>query len=120
MSHSLAPGAVIVRTCFLWIRSYRDTDVLTSIHKPIEATLLALGILLASCRLVPRFLQRQYPTVSDSFLIASVCNGVALFITDVMTYSWGGMGEVDLEPSAARAISLKKVGCWLFKEWTTS
>lgn len=90
---------------------YRDIDVLTSTPKPIEATLLVLGIVTASGRLVPRFLQRQSFTVSDSFLIASICNAVALFITDVMTYRWGGMGESEVESSDALAISLKKVGC---------
>ncbi|KAJ4986625.1 archaeal flagellin n-terminal-like domain-containing protein [Stagonosporopsis vannaccii] len=87
MAHSLAPETVI----------------------PIEASLLVLATLLALCRLVPRLVQRQHPTPSDTFLIASILNAVALFITDVMTYSWGGMSEDAPEPSVARAISLKKV-----------
>ena len=80
--------------------------------KPIEAILLALATLLASGRLVPRLLQRQLPTVSDSFLIASLLNALALFTTDVMTYSWGGMSGNDVdapEPSAVQRIALKKV-----------
>ncbi|KAF2123835.1 hypothetical protein P153DRAFT_351315 [Dothidotthia symphoricarpi CBS 119687] len=79
---------------------------------PIEAFLLALAILLASGRLIPRFLQRQYPTISDSFLIAAIINAIALFITDVMTYKWGGMAEDDPdapEPSIAHVVALKKV-----------
>jgi hypothetical protein len=111
MAHSVAPGAVIVSFLFRGSTLYRDIDVLTSTPKPIEATLLVLGIVTASGRLVPRFLQRQSFTVSDSFLIASICNAVALFITDVMTYRWGGMGESEVESSDALAISLKKVGC---------
>ncbi|KAJ8117177.1 hypothetical protein OPT61_g1556 [Boeremia exigua] len=90
MAHTLAPETVI----------------------PIEASLLVLATLLASCRLVPRFLQRHYPTLSDCFLVASILDAFALFITDVMTYSWGGMsgGSVKTsEPSTTRAISLKKV-----------
>ncbi|KAJ4400017.1 hypothetical protein N0V91_008992 [Didymella pomorum] len=90
MAHSVPAGAVI----------------------PIEAVLLALAILLASGRLVPRFLQRQSPTTSDSFLIASILNALALFITDILTYSWGGMAGDDAdapEPSDAQRIALKKV-----------
>lgn len=80
--------------------------------QPIEAVLLVLALLLASARLVTRLLQKQYPTVSDSFLIASVLNAIALFITDVMTYKWGGMSEYDPdapEPPIERTIALKKV-----------
>ncbi|KAH9874301.1 hypothetical protein IAQ61_004932 [Plenodomus lingam] len=89
MTNSLAPNAVI----------------------PIEATVLVLAMLVASGRLVPRFLQRQLPTVSDDFLIASILNAVALFITDLMTYRWGGMSDDwDMEDtSIAREIALKKV-----------
>lgn len=76
--------------------------------------MLALGIVTALGRLIPRFLHRQSFTVSDCFLIASIGNAVALFITDVMTYRWGGMGESDAS-SDALAISLKKVGCLFFK-----
>lgn len=73
---------------------------------------MALALLLASGRLIPRFLLRQYPTVSDSFLIASILNAIGLFITDVLTYEWGGMGGDDPDapgPSDARVIALKKV-----------
>lgn len=69
---------------------------------------------IASGRLIPRLIQRQYPTLSDSFLIASILNTIALFATDVMTYKMGGMDEYDPtapEPSVAQAIALKKVGC---------
>jgi hypothetical protein len=62
-------------------------------------------------------LQRQSPTVSDSLLIASILNAFALFITDTLTYSWGGMAEDDAdapEPSVARRIALKKVPGALF------
>ncbi|KAI4653464.1 hypothetical protein J4E93_001230 [Alternaria ventricosa] len=75
---------------------------------PIEATLMALAIFLASGRLVPRLLQRQYPTVSDSLLIASILDAVGLFVTDYLTYIWGGMTD-DAEASTARVIALKKV-----------
>ncbi|KAL5378365.1 hypothetical protein DPSP01_009122 [Paraphaeosphaeria sporulosa] len=74
---------------------------------PIEATLMALAIMLASGRLVPRVLQHIHPTTSDSFLIASILNMLALFITDTMTYKLGGMS--DAGPSEADLIKLKKV-----------
>ena len=93
---------------------YRDIDVLTSHSKPIEATLLVVSIVTAFGRLIPRFFQRQSFTVSDCFLIASICNAVALFTTDVMTYRWGGMGEGHVELDA-RAIDLKKVSCVFFE-----
>ncbi|KAH9881158.1 hypothetical protein J1614_001653 [Plenodomus biglobosus] len=78
---------------------------------PVEATLLALAMLIASGRLIPRLLHRQRPTTSDNFLIASILNAIALFITDVMTYSWGGMSDDPDAPelSEDRAIALKKV-----------
>jgi hypothetical protein len=72
--------------------------------------LLVLGIVTALGRLIPRILQRQSFTVSDSFLIASIYNAVVLFITNVMTYRWGGMEDIHVE-----LISLKKVGCVFFK-----
>lgn len=78
-------------------------------EKPIEGTLLALAMLVASGRLVPRFLQRQYPTVSDSLLIASILDAIGLFVTDYLTYIWGGMSDDVPEPSTARVIALKKV-----------
>lgn len=68
---------------------------------------MALAIVLASGRLLPRALQRVHPTASDSFLIASILNMLALFITDTMTYQLGGMS--DAEPSEADLITLKKV-----------
>jgi hypothetical protein len=74
--------------------------------------LLALAIFVASGRLVPKLLQRQYPTLSDSFLIASILNTIALFVTDVLTYKLGGMDEYDPtapEPPISQAIALKKV-----------
>ncbi|KAI4713146.1 hypothetical protein J4E89_002125 [Alternaria sp. Ai002NY15] len=86
MANSVAPEAVI----------------------PIEATLMALAIFLASGRLVPRLLQRQYPTVSDSLLIASILDAIGLFVTDYLTYIWGGMTD-NAEASTARVIALKKV-----------
>jgi len=69
---------------------------------------MALAIFLASGRLVPRLLQRQYPTVSDSLLIASILDAIGLFVTDYLTYIWGGMTD-DAEASTARVIALKKV-----------
>jgi hypothetical protein len=83
-----------------------------SIAQPIEAFLLALAIFIASGRLVPKIWQHQYPTLSDSFLIASILNTIALFITDYLTYKLGGMEEYDPtapEPSVSQAIALKKV-----------
>ena len=77
--------------------------------KPIEGTLLALAMLLASGRLVPRLIQRQCPTVSDSLLIASILDAIGLFITDYLTYIWGGISDDVPEPSTARVIALKKV-----------
>jgi hypothetical protein len=47
--------------------------------------------------------------VSDSFLIASILNASGLFITDTLTYVWGGMAEEDTESSISRIIELKKV-----------
>ncbi|KAF9738543.1 archaeal flagellin n-terminal-like domain-containing protein [Paraphaeosphaeria minitans] len=74
---------------------------------PTEATLMALAMVLASGRLVPRAVQRIHPTASDSFLIASILNMLALFITDTMTYKLGGMSEA--EPSEADLVKLKKI-----------
>jgi hypothetical protein len=74
--------------------------------------MLGLAILIASGRLVPRIIQRQHPTVSDSFLIASILNAIGLFITDTLTYHWGGMAAEDAdapEPSVDQIIALKKV-----------
>jgi hypothetical protein len=83
---------------------------LTITPKPIEAVLLTLAIIIASGRLIPRLLQRQQPTVSDSFLIASILNAIGLFATDVLTYKWGGMADDDApKPSTAQLIALKKV-----------
>ncbi|PVH92586.1 hypothetical protein DM02DRAFT_619851 [Periconia macrospinosa] len=79
---------------------------------PIEAVLMVLAIFLASARIVTRLLQRQYPTVSDSFLIASVLNTIGLFITDALTYKYGGMEDYDPNspvPPVEVTIALKKV-----------
>jgi hypothetical protein len=72
---------------------------------------MALAMLIASGRLVPRLLQRQSLTVSDNFLIISIFNTVGLFITDTLTYKWGGMAEDEgaSEQSVADIIALKKV-----------
>lgn len=80
-------------------------------RKPIEATLLLLAAIVACARLVPRFIHHQYPTASDGALLASLLNATALFITDYMTYLWGGMSEGtdSVEPSEAMQTSLKKV-----------
>jgi hypothetical protein len=66
---------------------------------------------IASGRLVPRLLQRQALTVSDSFLVASILNAIGLFTTDTLTYKWGGMAEDEggSEQSAAELVALKKV-----------
>jgi len=74
--------------------------------------LLALAIFISSGRLVPRFLQQQRLTVSDGFLIAAVINAIGLFITDTLTYKWGGMADESAdgaEPSLDQVIALKKV-----------
>jgi hypothetical protein len=71
--------------------------------------MLALAIFIASGRLIPRLLSRQSPTVSDSFLIASILDGLGLFITDTMTYQWGGMAEDDVEIPVDQLKALKKV-----------
>jgi hypothetical protein len=47
------------------------------------------------------------PTVSDIFLILSILNAIALFVTDVMTYKLGGMSED--EPPEENLIKLGKV-----------
>ncbi|KAF7443308.1 hypothetical protein A1F94_012602 [Pyrenophora tritici-repentis] len=76
---------------------------------PIEGILMGLSLLLASGRLVPRFAQRHYPTVSDSLLIVSILDVIGLFITDTMTYKLGGMSEEEMEASVSQVIALKKV-----------
>ncbi|KAE8828224.1 hypothetical protein P3342_008712 [Pyrenophora teres f. teres] len=76
---------------------------------PIEGILMGLALLLASGRLVPRFAQRQYPTVSDSLLIVSIFDIIGLFITDTMTYKLGGMSNGEKEASMSQVIALKKV-----------
>jgi hypothetical protein len=56
--------------------------------------------------------------VSDSLLIASILNAIALFATDTMTYKLGGMDEYDAsapEPPISRVIALKKVRKYLHK-----
>lgn len=63
---------------------------------PVEATLLALAVVLTSLRLLLRLvLQRTRLTVSDWLLVASVLDAVALLVTDTMTYNLGGMDEYD-------------------------
>ncbi|KAI0610722.1 hypothetical protein TUN205_05005 [Pyrenophora tritici-repentis] len=69
---------------------------------PIEGILMGLSLLLASGRLVPRFAQRHYPTVSDSLLIVSILDVIGLFITDTMTYKLGGMSEEEMEASVSQ------------------
>ncbi|KAH6974972.1 archaeal flagellin N-terminal-like domain-containing protein [Ilyonectria sp. MPI-CAGE-AT-0026] len=63
---------------------------------PVEATLLALAVVLTSLRLFLRLvLQRTRLTVSDWLLVASVLDAIALLTTDTMTYKLGGMDEYD-------------------------
>jgi hypothetical protein len=47
--------------------------------------------------------------VSDSFLIASILDCLGLFITDALTYRWGGMSEDDIEIPIDQLQALKKV-----------
>jgi hypothetical protein len=48
--------------------------------------------------------------LSDCFLIASILDAIGLFVTDVMTYKWGGMaGDNAPEPPTEQLIALKKV-----------
>jgi hypothetical protein len=51
--------------------------------------------------------------VSDSFLIASILDCLGLFITDALTYRWGGMSEDDVEIPTDQLKALKKVSCRL-------
>ncbi|KAI8266523.1 hypothetical protein K4K58_009607 [Colletotrichum sp. SAR11_239] len=80
---------------------------------PIEATLLSLAIVFVFARLFLRLVrQRQKLTLSDWILIASLCDAIALFITDAMAYNLGGMDEYDPkapEPPVADQIKLMKV-----------
>ncbi|KAK1573749.1 archaeal flagellin N-terminal-like domain-containing protein [Colletotrichum navitas] len=80
---------------------------------PIEAVLLTLAVTLVLARLYLRLiLQRQTPTLSDWFLIASILDAIALFSTDTMAYKLGGMDEYDpFAPEAPedQQISLMKV-----------
>ncbi|KAH7380546.1 hypothetical protein DE146DRAFT_637540 [Phaeosphaeria sp. MPI-PUGE-AT-0046c] len=77
---------------------------------PIEATLLALALFIASGRLIPRIVSLQHLTVSDWFLVASIADAIGLFITDFITYKWGGMAGDDApEQSMERMVALKKV-----------
>lgn len=78
--------------------------------QPIEATLLALALFIASGRLIPRLVSLQRLNVSDWFLVASLLDAIGLFITDFMTYKWGGMGDENSpDPSDPQRIALKKV-----------
>jgi hypothetical protein len=74
---------------------------------------MGLAFFIASGRLIPRLLQRQIPTVSDCFLLASLLDCLGLFITDALTYRWGGMAEDDVEIPIDQLRSLKKVCCRL-------
>ena len=84
--------------------------------KPIEAVLLGLAILIASGRLLPRSLQHQRLNTSDGFVIASIVDAIGLFITDVLTYKWGGMSDDESSPAGSdsedtvkQLVALKKV-----------
>lgn len=99
-----SPG---LRVCYSVCLLTRDTD------QPIEATLLSLAIVFVFARLFLRLVrQRQKLTLSDCFLIASLCDAIALFTTDTMAYNLGGMDEYDPkapEPPVADQIKLMKV-----------
>lgn len=65
---------------------------------------------IASGRLIPRLISLQHLTVSDWFLVASIVDAIGLFVTDFMTYKWGGMADDDApEQSTEQVIALKKV-----------
>ncbi|EXF73878.1 archaeal flagellin N-terminal-like domain-containing protein [Colletotrichum fioriniae PJ7] len=69
---------------------------------PIEAVLLGLAIILVLARLWLRLVrQHQKLTISDWILIVSLLDAIALFTTDTMAYSLGGMDEYD--PDAPQA-----------------
>ncbi|KAJ0299804.1 hypothetical protein COL516b_008923 [Colletotrichum fioriniae] len=69
---------------------------------PIEAVLLGLAIILVLARLWLRLVrQHQKLTISDWILIVSLLDATALFTTDTMAYSLGGMDEYD--PDAPQA-----------------
>lgn len=73
---------------------------------------MAVATLIACGRLVPRLLQQQRLNVSDWFLVASILDALGLFITDTLTYKWGGMSDEDLgesEEAMKKLIALKKV-----------
>lgn len=80
-----------------------------SLLQPIEAILMVLCMLVASGRLVPRLVQGQHLTLSDSLLVVSILDAIGLFATDVLTYEYGGMSEEETESSVAQTIALKKV-----------
>ncbi|KZL72760.1 archaeal flagellin N-terminal-like domain-containing protein [Colletotrichum tofieldiae] len=70
--------------------------------KPIEAVLLGLAFSLVLARLYLRLIrQRQKLTISDWILIISMLDALALFSTDTMAYTLGGMDEYD--PNAPEA-----------------
>ncbi|GKT71940.1 putative archaeal flagellin n-terminal-like domain-containing protein [Colletotrichum tofieldiae] len=69
---------------------------------PIEAVLLGLAFSLVLARLYLRLIrQRQKLTISDWILIISMLDALALFSTDTMAYTLGGMDEYD--PNAPEA-----------------
>lgn len=73
---------------------------------------MAIATLIACGRLVPRLLQQQRLNVSDWFLVASILDALGLFITDTLTYKWGGMSDEDpgeSEEAMKQLIALKKV-----------
>ena len=109
MAAGVAPEAVIVSVLTQYRSISRSVDLFRTDEfiKPLEATLLALALVLASGRLVPRCIQRMNPTASDIFLIISILNTIALFTTDVMTYKMGGMSDDD--PPEETLAKLKKV-----------
>lgn len=71
--------------------------------------LLALCMLVASGRLVPRLVLRQHLTLSDCLLIASILDAIGLFVTDTLTYELGGMSEKETAAPDSQLIALKKV-----------
>ncbi|KAK7934563.1 archaeal flagellin n-terminal [Apiospora marii] len=78
---------------------------------PVEATLMAVAMVFVSMRLFLRLgLQRTRLTISDWFIVASACDLIALFATDVMAYNLGGMDD-DFDPRTPMEdqISLLKV-----------
>lgn len=72
---------------------------------------MAVAMVFISMRLFLRLgLQRTRLTISDWFIVASACDLIALFATDVMAYNLGGMDD-DFDPRTPMddQISLLKV-----------